>query len=134
MCPANGITAVHDIGQAINREICIAQIQGAVLMGAGAAICEDAGVNAKGVPVQSLKDYHLINMYEMPAITVDFIEDPDSVGPFGAKSIGEVSLVPVTAAVAGAINHALDSELSDLPMTPDKIVALMRERKEKSGA
>lgn len=126
-------TAIHDIGQAINREICIAQIQGAVMMGAGAAISEDAGVDAKGVPVQSLKDYHLINLYEMPKITVDFIEAAGSAGPFGAKSIGEVSLVPVTAAVAGAMNHALESELSDLPITPDKIVALMRERKEQSG-
>jgi xanthine dehydrogenase molybdenum-binding subunit len=81
-----------------------------------------------GMPISSLKDYHLINAFEAPPIRVEFIEDGQTGGPFGAKSIGEVSHVPVAPAVVGAVNEALQSELCDLPLSPDRIVALMQQR------
>lgn len=126
--------AVHDIGQAINREMCIGQIQGAVAMGCGAALSEHIDVSAKnGRPKASMKDYHVFNAPDLPHIQVELIEDGQTEGPYGAKSIGEVCYVPVLPTVAAAVNDALNSELSSYPLTPDKIVDLMIERREKSS-
>lgn len=114
--------AVHDIGRAINREICIAQTQGAVVMGSGAALSEHVMIRKNGVPSGSLKDYHVINAFEAPNVRVEFIEEGNTDGPFGAKSIGEVCHTPVTAAIIAGVNNALDSELNTIPLTPDVIL------------
>ncbi len=113
--------AVHDIGQAINREMCIAQTQGAVIMGSGAALLEHEITKPNGQPMGSLKDYHVINSFEAPNVRVEFIEDGGTEGPFGAKSIGEVCHTPVTAAVVGAVNDALGSDMNHVPLNPDRI-------------
>lgn len=123
--------AVHDIGQAINREICIGQIQGAVVMGSGAALYEKVNVRENGQPINSFKDYHLINSFEAPKVKVELIEDGSLDGPYGAKSIGEVCHVPVAATVMGAVNEALQSEIDTIPMNPDAIVAYLRAKGEK---
>ena len=125
--------AVHDIGQAINREICVAQTQGAVLMGAGAALLEHVRTKPNGKHLGSIKDYHVINSFEAPNVRVEFIEDRGTEGPYGAKSIGEVCHTPVTAAVVAAVNDALDSELNQIPLTPDVICAYLSKREEKKG-
>ena len=72
--------AVHDIGQAINREICVAQTQGAVLMGAGAALLEHVRTKPNGKHLGSIKDYHVINSFEAPNVRVEFIEDRGTEG------------------------------------------------------
>ena len=122
--------AIHDIGRVINREMCIAQIQGAVLMGSGAALTEHMRPDpSTGRVTSSLKDYHLLNAYDAPNIRVEFIEDGGAKGPFEAKSIGEVSHVPVAPAVIGAVNDALQSDLCAIPLNPDTIVAEIAKRR-----
>ena len=110
--------AVHDIGQAINREICIGQIQ-------GAALYEKVDVKPNGQATNSFKDYHVINSFEAPKIKVELIEDGSLDGPYGAKSIGEVCHVPVAATIMGAVNQALNSEIDTIPINPDAVVAYM---------
>ncbi|MCL2532405.1 MAG: molybdopterin-dependent oxidoreductase [Oscillospiraceae bacterium] len=114
--------AMHDIGKVINREITVAQIQGAVAMGTGCALTERMTPNKNGRFTSSLKDYHLRNCPEAPDVEVEFVEADSIGGPFGAKSIGELSLVPVAPAIMGAVNDALDASLSYLPLTPDRIL------------
>lgn len=123
--------AVHDIGQAINREMCVAQTQGAVIMGAGAALLEHVVTKPNGRPMESLKDYHLINSFEAPNVRVEFIEDGGTEGPYGAKSIGEVCHTPVTAAVVAAVNDALDSDMNHIPLTPDVICEYLADKEKK---
>ena len=123
--------AVHDIGQAINREMCVAQTQGAVIMGAGAALLEHVVTKPNGRPMGSLKDYHLINSFEAPNVRVEFIEDGGTEGPYGAKSIGEVCHTPVTAAVVAAVNDALDSDMNHIPLTPDVICEYLADKEKK---
>lgn len=120
--------AVQDIGQAINREICIAQTQGAAVMGSGAALTEHIHYRPNGVPFASLKDYHLLNAFEAPHVRVELIENGNTEGPYGAKTIGEVCHVPATAAVVGAVNDALQSDMNNIPLTPDKITAYLNQR------
>ncbi|MDY4010813.1 MAG: molybdopterin cofactor-binding domain-containing protein [Fusobacterium gastrosuis] len=114
--------AVHDIGKALNREMCIAQIQGSVVMGIGSALSEHFKIRDDGKPFNSLKDYHVINSYEIPETEVYLIEDQGNNGPFGAKSIGEVAIVPVAATISGAVNDALGSSIGKIPLNPDTIV------------
>lgn len=124
--------AVHDIGKAINKEFCIAQIQGAIIMGIGGALSEKMPTNTYGKSANSFKDYHLINCFEIPDTEVLFIEDAMTDGPFGAKSIGEVAVVPVVAAVSGAVNDALNSSIGKMPLNPDTIVEYLRKQGEKN--
>ena len=121
--------AVHDIGQSINKGMCIAQIQGAVYMGIGAALQEKIHIDQKGRPKNSLKDYHLLTSCDIPEIKVHLIEEPCFSGPFGAKSIGEVCHVPVSAAIIGAVNDALDSDICTIPMNPDFILDYLAQRR-----
>ncbi len=115
--------AVHDIGQSINPEMCAAQVQGAVQMGCGAALREEIEISSNGQSTCSLAKYHLMNAPDLPDIQVELIQDGRSQeGPYGAKSIGEVSFVPAAPAVAAAVNQALGSDMGRIPMTPDRIM------------
>ena len=59
----------------------------------------------------------------MPTVRTHLIEREEKGGPFGAKSIGEVATVPVAPAIVNAVNRALSTSLTDLPLLPAKIVA-----------
>lgn len=121
--------AVHDVGQAINPGMCIAQTQGAVQMGCGAALHEELVYDSSGMGTHSLSKYHLMNATELPDIKVILIQDGLSKeGPYGAKSIGEVGMAPVAAAVVGAVNEALQSDLQCIPFSPDRIVEYLRKQ------
>lgn len=115
--------AVHDIGQAINPALCVAQIQGGAQMGCGAALHEKMTVDAKGKTTGSLSKYHVCLAPDMPNIQVELIQDGLSKeGPYGAKSIGEVCYAPAAAAVCAAVNQALGSDIGAVPMDPPVIL------------
>ena len=119
--------AVHDIGRAINRALCVGQIEGAVMMGSGAALRESMEPHPlkKRLP-RGLKDYHLMNAADAPVIDIAFIEDGGTDGPYGCKSIGEICLVPVAPCIVGAVNDALGSDLNSIPLDPDTILAYLK--------
>jgi len=118
--------AVGDVGQAINRGMVHAQFQGAVQMGIGYALYEHMDVDEGGRSgVDGFKNYHIVNAPDMPDIKVLLVEHSGDDGPFGAKSVGEIATVPTAAAVINAVNHALGTALSDLPATPEKILAAL---------
>lgn len=123
--------AVHDIGKAINSGFVEGQIQGAVQMGIGMALTEEIVFDAKGrVTSTRFSRYNVINAPDMPEVRVALIEEGEESGPFGAKSIGEVSIVPTAPAVINAINHALGTNITVLPAIPERIVEAI---KSKSG-
>lgn len=124
------VVAVHDIGQAINRGLVEGQIHGGVQMGLGMAITEDLAYDNKSGVARgsSFSKYHLVNAPDMPPVRVILIEEGEEYGPYGAKSVGEIATIPVTAATVNAINHALDANLTILPVTPDKIMAMLAKR------
>ena len=59
-------------------------------------------------------------------VACTYIENGEEGGPFGAKSVGEICTVPVAPAIVNAVNHALDTNLTILPLTPERIVAAVR--------
>jgi CO/xanthine dehydrogenase Mo-binding subunit len=122
------IVAVHDVGQAINTGFIEGQIQGGIQMGLGLALCEDLAVHPETGVVQGNKfsKYHLINAPDMPPIKVFLIEKGEEFGPFGAKSVGEIATIAITPATVNAINNALGTNLTVLPLTPDKIIVALQ--------
>jgi len=97
------IIAAHDAGKIMNRMLFEGQIEGAVHMGMGYALTEDLPLE-NGRPV-SLKfnDLGILRADDMPEIEVLGIEEKDPVGPYGAKGIGEIGMVPTAAAIANAL-------------------------------
>ena len=69
----------------------------------------------------------MLHADEMPEIRIAFVENAEIGGPFGAKSIGECSVVPVAAAVANAVCNALDTSIDQLPLTPDVVLRAIQE-------
>ncbi len=115
--------AVHDVGRAINPRLLKGQIYGGVQMGIGMALTEELTYDALGRPRNdSFSRYHLVNSPDMPPVKILLVEENEPGGPFGAKSIGEICTVPTAAAVVNAVNRALGTELTELPLTPERII------------
>lgn len=108
--------AVHDVGKVINRFGAEGQIEGAVQMGMGYALCEVIEYGANGRSKNnSFRNYKMITAPEMPKLQIDFIEKHEPTGPFGAKSISECAVVPPAPAIINAICNALDIEIKSIP-------------------
>ena len=96
--------AAHDVGRAINPQQCEAQIEGAVHMGLGYALTEELPCK-DGMPVTfKLREIGVLRAQHMPEVEVILVEEPEPEGPFGAKGVGEIGLVPTAGAVAGALD------------------------------
>jgi xanthine dehydrogenase molybdenum-binding subunit len=108
--------AAHDVGRAINPALCEGQIEGSVHMGLGYALTEDLPC-PNGMPATfKLRELGVIRAREMPEIEVILVEDHEPEGPFGAKGVGEIGLVPTAAAVASALEAHDGLRRYSLPM------------------
>ncbi len=110
------VVAAHDVGKVINPTLLEGQIEGAVHMGLGHALSEEFVVEG-GIPVtETLKSLNIIPPRGMPEVECIFVEEHQPEGPYGAKGVGEIALVPTASAVAGAL-HAFDGiRRTSLPM------------------
>jgi len=110
------VVAAHDVGRALNPAFCKGQIEGAVHMGLGYALTE-ALVCEKGMPETFwLRDLGVLRARDMPEVDVILVEETEPEGPFGAKGIGEIGLVPTAAAVASALCAVDGVRRRELPM------------------
>jgi xanthine dehydrogenase molybdenum-binding subunit len=116
---AGAIEHVHvaqDVGRAINPQQCEAQIEGAVAMGLGYALTEELPCK-DGMPVTfHPRDIGVLRAPHMPKVEVTLIEEHEPEGPFGAKGIGELGLVPTAGAVAAALEAFDGVRRMTLPM------------------
>lgn len=119
----------HDIGKAINPQSVEAQIEGSLVMGIGYTFLENLQFDKKGRPANgNFAHYRLPRSMEMPTMESILIETNDPEGPFGAKGMGEASLLPTSAAIANAIEDAIGVRIKELPITPDKILKALKEK------
>jgi len=122
------ITAAHDVGRAINPTLVEGQIEGGAAQGLGFALMEEFHPG-RG---ENLHDYLIPSAGDMPPVESILIEDPSSPGPYGAKGIGEHSMIPTAPAIFNAIHDATGVRIRRAPATPDRvraaIVALERSR------
>lgn len=119
---------VHDVGQVINRLGIEGQLEGGIQMGIGYALSEKMTFDEKGRLIENnLKKYKVFKANQMPNIIVDFIENGDTGGPFGAKSISECAVVPVAPAVINAVADAIGTTPENIPIDPLEILNLIKE-------
>ena len=115
------IHAAHDVGRAINPAQVQGQIHGGVAQGIGLALMEEFLPGR----TENLHDYLIPTIGDIPPITTHIIEVADGHGPFGAKGLGEHVLIPTAPAILNAIRHATGACPTDLPATPDKVLAAL---------
>ncbi|MPV57368.1 aldehyde oxidase [Burkholderia sp. HI2761] len=111
------VVAAHDVGRMVNPTLLEGQIEGAVAQGVGMALME------KYHPGQynNLHDYMIPTVHDMPEVQSIFVEAPTTVGPYGAKGIGEPALVPTAAAILNAIHDAIGVRIREAPASPDVV-------------
>jgi xanthine dehydrogenase molybdenum-binding subunit len=121
--------AAHDVGKAINPMLLEGQVYGGVLMGLGYALTEQV-ILEKGENMNpNFRDYKILTAKDVVPIEAPVLETYDEDGPYGAKGIGEPGCVPTAPAVANAIYDAIGVRIKDLPITPERILAAIREKK-----
>jgi xanthine dehydrogenase molybdenum-binding subunit len=108
--------AAHDVGRAVNPALCAGQIEGSIHMGLGYALSEELPCK-DGMPVTfKLRDIGVLRARDMPVCEVILVEEHEPEGPFGAKGVGEIGLVPTAGAVAGALEAFDGIRRYTLPM------------------
>ena len=116
------IVAAHDVGKAVNPLLVEGQIQGGVAQGIGMALMEEFLPGR----TENLHDYLIPTIGDVPPIETIILETGDEHGPYGAKGLGEHCLIPTAPAILNAIKHACGARISQLPATPDKVLAAIK--------
>jgi CO/xanthine dehydrogenase Mo-binding subunit len=119
--------AAHDVGHVVNPLDATGQIEGAVLMGIGAALTEEyiAG------ETELLSEYIVPMIGSMPEIKTILVEVPSRLGPYGVKGLGEAAMLPSTPAVINAVSRAIGTRIRSIPATPERILDAVRKSKGK---
>ena len=117
------IVAIHDLGKVINRITAEGQIEGGVAMGIGYALYEDMYLKPNGQWIENFTEYLLPTSQDIPAhLEVKMLEYPEADGPFGAKGLAEICVVPTAPAIANAVYDAIQVRVKDLPISPEKLL------------
>jgi CO/xanthine dehydrogenase Mo-binding subunit len=120
--------AFNDAGKIINPLLAAGQLEGGVVQGIGWALLEELVCDEGDIVNNSLLDYKIPTIADAPTITTGFVEALDPNGPFGAKSLGEPAFNPVAAAVCNAIYDATGVRVRKLPVTPEYMLELLKQR------
>lgn len=120
------VIAAHDVGKAINPLLVEGQIEGGVVMGLGMCLME----NYRSKFTNSFREYIIPTILDSPDIIPIIVEENHPLGPFGAKGVGEPSMIPTTPAILSAISNAVGVQITDLPCTAEKLFFALRNTKE----
>lgn len=118
--------AAHDSGRIINPKLAQSQLEGGILQGIGFALFEERVLDERlGLPLNpTMHDYKVPTMADVPAIDAFFVGGADTVANHtGAKGVAEPPIIGVAPAIANAVADALDVEVSELPLTPWRLLA-----------
>jgi 4-hydroxybenzoyl-CoA reductase subunit alpha len=122
-------TDFSDAGTVINPVTFHGQVEGSIVMGLGETLFEDTVFDPAGrLANPNLHDYLIPTIREAPEVRTAAVESYEPHGPFGAKEIGEGSLLPVLGAIANAIYDACGVRVTALPITPEKILRGLKQR------
>lgn len=125
------IVAVHDAGRIVNPTLAESQLEGGIIQGLGYALFEERALDARlGLPLNvGLHDYKIPTHADIPAIDGHFLDGADPLAnPVGARGIAEPAIIPTAPAIAGAVADALGVEVSELPLTPWRVLDALEGR------
>ncbi len=118
-----------DVGKAINPQSVEGQLEGGAIYGLGYALTEEVILEKGIMKTPSFSEYLIPTSMDVPDIKTILIESGEGLGPFGAKGVGEPALISVAPAISNAVCDAIGIRIFDLPLTPEKIVTALKEKK-----
>ncbi len=125
------ITDAHDVGTPINPMSVEGQCEGAGVMMLSEALLEDVMFDDEGrIKNPSLHDYLIATSCDAPEMDSTVVPSYEPQGPYGAKECGEGSTLPVIGAIANAVSEAIGARVSELPITPERVRAMIRRQEE----
>ena len=115
--------AAVDCGTVVNPNLARVQTEGGIAQGIGMALYEDVRMTDRGrMMSNSFMQYKIPTRLDVPSIRVEFEQSYEPTGPFGAKSIGEIVINTPAPAIADAVYNAVGVRVTDLPITPEKVL------------
>ncbi|HET8645717.1 MAG TPA: molybdopterin cofactor-binding domain-containing protein, partial [Vicinamibacteria bacterium] len=118
-----------DCGQVVNPSMAEGQVEGAAVQSLGYGLYERMPVDAEGrMQFRSFRDYTIATAADVPEIVTILVPTHEPTGPFGAKAVAEIPINGPAPAIANAVFHATGARLRELPLTPDRVLAALRER------
>ncbi|MBU0996524.1 MAG: xanthine dehydrogenase family protein molybdopterin-binding subunit [Firmicutes bacterium] len=122
----NEIWSVYDLGKAIDERIVIGQADGGIVQGVAYGYLEVMNHSNGKLLQKNFTDYIIPTSMDAPKMTTVIMDNPYPLGPYGAKGVGELTLVGGAPAVAKAIEMAIGKKVFSIPVTPEKIMELMK--------
>ena len=113
---------VQEVGRVINPTGVRGQIQGAVTQGIGHALYESLRIRNARYLERSLEAYRLPLAVDIPEVEVITMEHPHSLGPFGAKGVGEPAIILAPATIACAVSDAIGKPFNKIPISPEDVL------------
>ena len=129
------IVAAHDSGRIVNPLLAESQLEGGIIQGLGYALFEERVLDERlGVPLNpTLHDYKVPTIGDVPQIEAFFVESVDATANHtGAKGVAEPPIIGVAPAIANAVADALGVEVTEIPLTPWRILAPIRDSADRS--
>ena len=124
------IVVADDVGKAINPDLVVGQIEGAVIQAQGYAITEDFKTRDGRVLTDQFSTYLLPTILDIPEkIESVIVEVPDPNGPWGARGLGEIPFLPLVPAIAAAIHDATGVWINEFPFTPERVLRALNKIK-----
>ncbi|WAH37071.1 xanthine dehydrogenase family protein molybdopterin-binding subunit [Alicyclobacillus dauci] len=122
------IIGAYDVANIINPTSHLLQLEGGVIFGFGEAVLEDLVIEEGRVTRAGLGEYKLPSQEDIPHVHIGVVEGGRGIGAENVKAVGELSNVPVPAAIANAIADAVGVRMCDLPITAEKLYFSLREK------
>jgi len=116
------IAAAYEIGRAINPQIVKGQFYGGILQGLGYALIEEVRNKDGYLETKNFDDFLMPSSFDMPEMEVTIYESDDPVGPFRAKSVGELGIELIAPAVANALYNATGKRIRELPLNLERVL------------
>ena len=126
------LVAAQDVGKALNPMLVEGQMQGGAVQSIGFGMMEAQHYGAGGRMLNpNLLDYAIPTAVDVPNVRTVMVEEPCELGPYGAKGVGEPPIIPGAAAIANAVHDAIGVRVSELPITPERVVEALRRQSAK---
>lgn len=116
------VVTVHDTGTIINPMTHQGQVEGGLVQGLGYALMEELVSEEGRVITPSLGEYRIPTTVDIPRLETVLLESPAGPAPYQSKGVGEISNIPIAAAIANAVEDAVGVRITSLPITAEKVL------------
>jgi putative selenate reductase molybdopterin-binding subunit len=126
----NNYVSVVDCGTTLNPMLARGQVEGGIMQGIGMTLYEEVLYSKSGKLITNdFMNYRIPTRLEVENLITEFAESYEESGPFGAKSVGEIGIDTPPAAIANAIYNAIGVRITTLPITAEKILMALKNKK-----